>query len=267
MALCIGIAIDKGYIENVDKNILDYFSDYRVKENQSFNHEITIKDLLTMKIHFKNDEDNFKQYFLSKDWANFALDNVIGKSENFIYSPLIGLDILSKVIKQSSSKTLLDYAKAFLFEPLDINVEQSLSLTSLDDHNAFNSSNAISGWASDSKHNNAVGWGLSLSTLDLAKIGELILKDGIYNKKRIVSKKWLYEMLLISNEWKEMSLNYGYLWWILDEDIYAALGDGGNTLLIDKQKNIVVSITGYYTEKQGDRLQFIFESLLPSLHL
>ncbi len=56
---------------------------------------------------------------------------------------------------------------------------------------AFNKAKDISGWAADLTGLNAGGWGLTLSTLDMAKIGQLYLDNGVWEDKQIVSEQWV----------------------------------------------------------------------------
>lgn len=68
LSALIGIAIDKGYIENVNIPIKNYFPDFnKDKENQ----RITIKHLLTMTsgLHWPGNNSMIP----SKNWVNFIL--------------------------------------------------------------------------------------------------------------------------------------------------------------------------------------------------
>ncbi len=99
-------------------------------------------------------------------------------------------------------------------------------------------------WFCDTEDLGTSGYGLCMSAEDMAKIGQLCLNKGVYNGKRIISSSWIEEMTrprIIENQnWQGME--YGYLWWILDREknIYAALGNSGNVIYIDPEKNIVI---------------------------
>lgn len=43
---------------------------------------------------------------------------------------------------------------------------------------------------------------------------------------------------------------YGYLWWV-NEDGYAAMGDGGNIIYVNTKKKLVVSIAAFYIKGKG----------------
>lgn len=59
--------------------------------------------------------------------------------------------------------------------------------------------------------------------------------------------------------------NYGYLWWLRDEDSvfsYSALGDGGNVICCVPVKNLVVAIASEFFMHARDRWQLIKEYLV-----
>ena len=106
-----------------------------------------------------------------------------------------------------------------------------------------------------------------MSAEDMAKIGLLCLNKGIYNGKQIISSNWIEEMTspraVESKQFRGM--DYGYLWWIIDRDsnIYAAIGNSGNVIYINPEKNIVVAVASYFKPTVFDRVDFIREYIEP----
>ena len=76
---------------------------------------------------------------------------------------------------------------------------------------AFNESIDSSGLVRDSLGIHTAGWGLTLSPMDMAKIGQLYLNKGIWNGKRIVSEKWVEESTREHSRWKKHDLSYGVI--------------------------------------------------------
>lgn len=93
---------------------------------------------------------------------------------------------------------------------------------------------------------------------DMAKIGQLYLSNGIWNHKQIVSAKWIDESTREHSRWEAQGLSYGYLWWI-NEDGFAAMGDGGNTIYVNTKRNMVISIASLFRPKVKDRMELIRE--------
>lgn len=267
ISILIGIAIDKGYIKSVDQRVLDFFPDYTVQKTEKIQN-ITLENLLTMTASYKYKSLPYENYFTSDNWVNFTLDLLGGEEEigEFSYAPLIGPDILSGILTKATGQSVLDFATENLFAPLGITVDGNITFNSKEEQMAFYESSDMSGWVADPTGINAGGWGLTLTAMDMAKIGELYLNGGIYNGKQIVSKKWIKDSTMEHSRWKEQNLPYGYLWWIAGDEGehgYAAMGDGGNVIYVNEDKKIVVSIAAFFAPNVTDRIEFIKEYIEP----
>lgn len=271
ISLLIGIAIEKGYIKSIDQKILDFFPAYKVKKKETTIQDVTLKDLLTMTSPYKYKDGPFAyiRYFMSDDGVKFALDLLGGKGRigEFRYTPLIGPDILSGILMNATGQSVFDFATQNLFEPLGVTVQQNVTLRTAKEQSEFNKATTISGWVTDAKGVNTGGWGLTLSAVDMAKIGQLCLNDGVWNGKQIVSAEWINQCTKEHSRWKDMDLAFGYLWWIIDaeEHAYAAMGDGGNVIYVNKQKNLVISIASLLVQNAADRLELIKRHIEPAV--
>ena len=60
-------------------------------------------------------------------------------------------------------------------------------------------------------------------------------------------------------------MNYGYLWYkpFDDREVYAAIGDSGNIIYVNKEENVSVGITGRFEPRIFDRVDFIEQRVLP----
>ena len=158
---------------------------------------------------------------------------------------------------------MLDFAAEHLFAPLGITVKGSVTLENEEAHYAFMNARDVSGWVMDSKGIHAAGWGLTLTARDMAKIGQLYLDGGKWEGKQIVSAQWIAESTREHSRWEELNLPYGYLWWIADENAFAAMGDSGNTIYVNREKKLVIAIASLFKENTGDRMDFIKECVEP----
>ena len=91
------------------------------------------------------------------------------------------------------------------------------------------------------------GGGLWVSALDLARIGQLCLRGGVWNGRRVVSRRWIEEL------WTPCRVkpNYGLSWWLNDDRTVwpsapatgrCARGNGGSHLLwVDPARDLVIS--------------------------
>ena len=60
-------------------------------------------------------------------------------------------------------------------------------------------------------------------------------------------------------------MEYGYLWYKPYEDrqVYAAIGDSGNLIYVNKEKQVSVGVTGTFKPRIFDRVEFIEKQVLP----
>lgn len=259
VSILIGMAIDKGLIKSIDDKVLDYFPDYTLKRGEKTLPDIRIKDILTMTVPYKYRFNPYTKYFTSIDWVKFSLDKMGGKGKigEFRYAPIIGPDVLSGILVKATGQSVLEFAKENLFEPLDINIDKNITFNSKEEQMEFYKSTDMNGWVADPQGVNTAGWGLTLSPVDMAKIGQLFLNKGKYNGRQIVSEKWVEESTTEHSRWKKLNLPYGYLWWVGEKGGYAAMGDGGNIIYVNPDKNLVVAITSLFYPRAKDRIDFI----------
>ncbi|MGI6069627.1 MAG: serine hydrolase domain-containing protein [Blautia sp.] len=264
ISMLVGIALDKGYIRSVDQKVLDFFPDYSIKKGEKTIQKITLKHLLTMTAPYKFLIPPYVKYFTSGDSVRFTLDLLGGRGKigEFKYMPLIGPDILSGVLIKATGQSVFDFAAENLFSPLGITVVRNVVFQSKEEQLSFNQSTDISGWVADAAGTNHAGWGLTLSPVDMAKLGQMYLDDGVWDGEQIVSKEWVAESTAKQSWWEREKLSYGYLWW-LAEDGFAAMGDGGNVIYVNREKHMVVAVTSLFQKKAKDRIELIKGEIEP----
>ena len=87
------------------------------------------------------------------------------------------------------------------------------------------------------------GGGIFMNTEDHARYGLLFLNEGTWNGQQLFSKSWISEITRPSTA----ENSYGYLWWLpgermsnLSKNGYYAAGFGGNYIIIEPDKNMVI---------------------------
>lgn len=195
------------------------------------------------------------------------LDLLGGKTlnGNFKYTT-IGLQVLSGILVKATGCSVLNFANESLFKPLGIKGPNNLRIHNKQEYFDFLKGKHVCGWVIDPNGTNTSGWGLTLTTRDLAKIGQLYLNKGRWNDQQILSSKWIEESTKVHSNYG--SLSYGYLWWIIDDqksNCFAAIGDGGNIIYVDSDKKIVIVIASQFMPRAKDRITLIREYILPLL--
>ena len=271
MAILFGIALDKGQIKSVDDKVLDYFPDYRVKRGEKTIYDVTVKHLLTMRAPYKCKGDPWSKVCSSDNWTYASLDFLGGRkglTDEFNYQTVC-LHILSGILYKATKMKTVDYANTYLFAPLGIKNHVNCLVETAEEHKQFTIGKLPKDniWFCDPDGLGTPGYGLCMSAEDMAKIGLLCLNKGSFDNKQIVSAKWIEEMtrprIVESNNFRGMK--YGYLWWIIDrrKNIYAAIGNSGNVIYVNPEKNIVISVASYFKPTILDRVDFIRKYLEP----
>jgi CubicO group peptidase (beta-lactamase class C family) len=131
--------------------------------------------------------------------------------------------LLSAIITGISGDSALGYAQKHLFQPLGI---------------------ADVVWNTDPQGNSDGGDGLYLQPRDMAKIGYLYLRDGMWDGNQIVPSGWIEKLTHRSVDahmrWAP-ELRYSSLFWAIpDKRIYAAWGYHGQFIVVMPASGIVV---------------------------
>ena len=274
MALLVGIALDKGFIKNVDQKVMDFFPDYIVKRGEKTIYDVTIRNLLTMTAPYKGRSEPWKKVCTSQDFTYAILDYLGGRNGitgEFRYATL-GIQILAGIIEKAADEKCIDFANNNLFMPLNLPERIAHGDSSKEDQFDFfmNKNPRKYEWYSDPRGCVTAGWGLCMSAKDMAVIGAMVLNDGLYNGNRIISEEYLKDMLSPHLKLGERFgfMNYGYLWYkpYDDKEVYAAIGDSGNIIYVNKEENVSVGMTGTFKPRIFDRVEFVEQKVLPSFN-
>ena len=273
MALLAGIALDKGYIKSLDEKVMTYFPDYQVKRGEKTIYDVTIRHLLTMTAPYKGKSEPWTKVCTSNDWTKAALDFLGGRkgiTGEFRYATL-GIQILAGIIERATGEKCIDFANNNLFIPLGIPRHTLHGESSKEDQFDFfmNKGPRKNEWYSDPQDTVTAGWGLCASGRDLAKLGDMVLHNGEYKGKRIISAEWVEEMITPYQKLGERfgNMEYGYLWYkpYEDRDVYAAIGDCGNIIYVNKEEKVSVGVTGTFKPRIFDRVEFIEKRVIPQI--
>jgi CubicO group peptidase (beta-lactamase class C family) len=271
VSMLIGMAVEQGMITGIDAPVLSFFPDYTPKRGEKTVQRVTLRDMLTMTVPYKYKSAPYTKYFTSEDWVKTALDLLGGKGQigEFRYAPLIGPDILSGILSRATGRSAREFACENLFDPLGIRVPQDVVFHSKEEQLAImTKAEDVRGWVADLQGVNTAGWGLFLTPMDMAKLGQLYLNRGVWNGRRLLSADWIDESTSEHSRCVQWgNLAYGYLWWLIDEreHSYAAMGDGGNVIYVNPAKELVVAVAARFKPRAADRIELIRNQIEPML--
>ncbi len=110
------------------------------------------------------------------------------------------------------------------------------------------------------------GGGVFISTLDHARFGLLFARNGKWNNQQLISENWVK---MIQNP-AEAFESYGYMWWLnkgprqwdgLPDHLFYAAGFGGNFIVVDQKKDLVIITRWLEPGKIGEMVRIVYDSL------
>jgi len=162
-----------------------------------------------------------------------------------------GSQIIAAILRRATGMSLLEYARATLFDPLDIGTRPAWEDPVRTDEasaEAFESwMNAGFAWPVDSDGTH-LGWGLmKLTPVDMSKIGTLMLNAGAWEGTPILPAAWVAEstrsQISAESDPNSRLTGYGYHWWVTtagSNPAYLAFGYGGQLIEVVPALELVV---------------------------
>ncbi|MEE4311913.1 MAG: serine hydrolase, partial [candidate division KSB1 bacterium] len=166
LSALIAIAVREGFIDSLDRPIIDYFPEYNTATLDPDKKKITIRHLLSMRSGIDSDRNIFFQVFESSDpvAAGFHYPLRDEPGARFIYTT-VGTHILCALLSKATGISALEFAQSYLFEPLGI---------------------SISEWRTDPDGYYIGGSDMYFAPRDMARFGDLYMNDGFLNDVQIV---------------------------------------------------------------------------------
>jgi CubicO group peptidase (beta-lactamase class C family) len=238
-ALLIGIAIYKGYINNVSQTFSSFFP--TLTYSSSNKESITIEHLLTMSSGIYGDSDPE----MSAGAWNKTIQEILNPDlyftpgTDFKYSSY-STTLLSAIINRTTGQKTSEFAEDNLLDPIGISREDWY-------------------WEENSEGYNYGGFGLWFTPQAMSKIGLLMLNNGNWNGTQVISENW---MLKMGTPRPVSSGYYGYLVWMSSWSYYAA-GLGGQFIFLIPEHNLVVVFTaGVYPDNPTNDYIYIIENFI-----
>ncbi len=237
----VGIAIDEGFIKDVDDSITDYVTTLRGSGYDG----VPIKHVLQMSSGVKFNEvyDDlfsdinllfYKVFGLGQPMddymAGLGAESPSGETS---YYRSCDTQALGMLISAATGKSVSEYLEEKIWGRIGM------------EHDAF--------WSTDD-HGTEIAFGfLNAALRDYAKFGTLYLHGGSYNGEQIVSKEWVSESVTPDNPHLQPgekpkgyetfgNFGYQYQWWIPDnpDGEYLAIGVWGQYIYVYPKENLVI---------------------------
>lgn len=235
-SILFGIAREQRQEIKLDDKLIKYLPEYKDLISTNAKSEITLEHLLTMRAGLEWNElytpTSLQHMIESSEPIQYVLERklVDPPGHRFFYNTGLST-VLGRILKNTTGLDADQFAGEHLFAPLGIT-----------DYT----------WGELPDGTLLTGSDLYLRPRDMAKLGYLFLKDGVWKSQQIVSKKWVRESIYPHVQEGELisGTAYGYQWWrgtsrIGDREIdsFYAAGHGGQFIAVIPSLNVIIVIT------------------------
>lgn len=227
-ATAVGLAVGEGLL-SLDDAVVRLLPDEAPAEVDARLARLTVRHLLTMSTGHDPAPPAFE---VPGDWVSAFLSTplVHEPGERFVYNTP-ATHVLSAIVQRVTGQRLLDYLGPRLLEPLGIaGASTETSPQGID----------------------LGGTGISVRTEDVAKLGLLYLRDGVWDGRRVLPEGWVAQASaahVSTSHWGGVSWQQGYgfqLW--RSPHGYRADGAFGQFSLVLPEHDAVVAITGAFAD-------------------
>lgn len=237
VALLIGVALDEGKIKSLDQPVGDFLPEY----NEGSRKDLAIRQVLTMSSGLNWEEKYTTPFsttaraYYGSNIADLVIDLEVVEEPGVYFEYLSGnTQILAMIVEAATGQRISEYASEKIWSSIGAQ------------HNAL--------WCLDTEDGMEKAYCcFNTNARDFARFGQLVLNNGIWNNKEIISEDYITdattakEYLLDKRDNKPVDF-YGYQWWIID---YKGLkipymrGILGQYIYSIREKNAVVVRLGH----------------------
>ncbi|MFN0122917.1 MAG: serine hydrolase domain-containing protein [Blastocatellia bacterium] len=195
----VGMAIEEGKIKSVNQSASDFVAAWKGAPKNA----ITLRHMLTMTSGIKNTPGNNVRSEMDAFEETAALPLEHQPGEVWAYNTPV-YRMLVRVLEIASSQSIDQYTERKLSGPLGM---------------------SHSKWDCAPAPNNKTNCTWYRSCLrDMSRFGLLVLRNGQWESKQLISAKYLKEATSTSQKLNE---SYGYLWWLNGKTSFKLPGGGG----------------------------------------
>jgi len=250
-ATAVGLAVSENRLKITDK-VISFFPYSMPDSISDYMRELTVQNLLTMSV---GQDPEPRAMGTSGDWITaFLKSPPIHKPGTVFKYNNMATFMLSAIVQQVTGQTIFDYLQPRIFKPLGIR--------GID-------------WDLNPQGINLGMIGLRLRTEDLAKFGQLLIQNGVWNGKQLLPKEWIKEATSFKiesndpgnkrpkdlNDWAQ---GYCYQMWRGRNSSVRLDGMAGQFVMLFPDKDAFVVLTANARNTQNE-LDLVHNYLFPAI--
>jgi len=248
VSTAVGFAVEEGLLD-LDDAVVDLLRDDLPETVSAKLAAMRLRHLLTMTTGHSTDTVDLLDES-HPNWSRqlLALPVDLEPGSTFVYNS--GATYLVSAILQSvTGQRVLDYLAPRLFEPLGIEGAT---------------------WEQCPRGIDVGGWGLAITTEDLAAFGQTYLRGGVWDERQVVPARWVEAAtsLQVENAGDgsrgDDGQGYGFQFWRNRHGTYRADGAFGQKSLAFPEYDTLLVMTAGLPDGQA-QLDVVWEHLLPVL--
>jgi CubicO group peptidase (beta-lactamase class C family) len=238
----VGLAVAEGRL-TIDDPVLKFFPGDAPAELSANLRAMRVRDLLTMTAGHETEISSAPDRITAKAFLAHPVPREPGS--HFKYNTPATF-MLSAIVQKLTGQTLLEYLGPRLFEPLGIRGAS---------------------WDPNAEGVSLGGYGLRVSTRDIASFGQLYLRRGDWNGRRILPESWVdlatsKQVPNGTNPASDWAQGYGFQFWRCRHGAYRGDGAFGQYCVVLPEQDAVIAITSGLKDMQAV-LNLAWERLLP----
>jgi APA family basic amino acid/polyamine antiporter len=230
-SMLVGVALERGWIASIDDPVAKYLPERFADARHADKRGLTVRQLLTMSSGLA--EADYDAIQAEGDWVGVLLRQPFRRSPGTYAYDTPVLSLLTAVLEKVSGLSSRELANRHLLGPLGGEVPH---------------------WRTDREGIAFGGNDAYVRPRDLVQLGELFRNGGRHGGRQVLGASYVRDSLAVQVRPADPTINhgtlpvrgYGYLWWLLDlggEPAFAALGHGGQELVVVPGRELVVLLT------------------------
>ena len=224
LAVLVGTLLQQGKLKSLDQPVLELVPEWRALNADPRTQAITLRHLLAMTPGFENDDYGGTAAAVAPA-AAWARPLRADPGERFSYDNSLPV-MVSAILERVTGQPIADLAREGLVTPL-----------------AMREPTYVRGL-------------VQLRTVDMAKLGYLLLRDGQGSDRPVMPPGFAAQIVKAQSAGGPPGgTSYGLFWWVASEQTFFASGYAGQLIWVHAPTGLVVAVTSVVSAQSQQRAQ------------